>query len=119
MELYIYKVLEVKKIYDGDTFTVVLDLGMKMSAEKVIRWYGIDTPEIRGEERPDGLISKAWVVDKINKAIEDKVDIYVQSHYDKTGKYGRLLGTVYIGSTDEISLNEQLVTEGLAEVNFY
>ena len=85
-----------------------------MSVEKTIRFYGIDTPEIRGEERPDGLISREWLVEKI----ENAQNIYIQTHKDKSGKYGRLLGSVFINEEVQ-SLNEQLVSEGLAEFREY
>lgn len=113
-KLYTYKVKEIVKIYDGDTITVVLDLGMKMYVQKTIRLYGIDTPEIRGEERPEGLVSREWLVEKLNKA----EDVYITTHRDKSGKYGRLLGSVYINE-EIISLNEQLVHNGLAEFREY
>lgn len=106
--------MEVVKIYDGDTITVILDLGMKMYVEKVIRLYGIDTPEIRGEEREDGLISRAWLVEKI----EGATNVYIRTFKDKSGKYGRLIGSVYIDDESR-SLNDQLVAEGLAEYRIY
>jgi len=114
LDLYTYKVKEIIKVYDGDTITVVLDLGMKMSVEKVIRLYGIDTPEIRGDERILGLQSRKWIFEKLETA----KDIYIQTHKDKTGKYGRLIGSVYIND-DESSLNVQLVENGLAVYRDY
>ena len=53
--MYEYKAI-VKKVYDGDTITVDIDLGFGITFnDKSIRLSGIDTPEIRGEERLEGL----------------------------------------------------------------
>ena len=51
---YIYKA-EVVSVYDGDTITVDIDLGFNVVLRKQkIRLGGINTPEIRGEEREEG-----------------------------------------------------------------
>lgn len=103
----------VRSIYDGDTIKVDIDLGFNTWIKNMgIRLYGIDTPEIRGEERPDGLISKEFVLNRI--PIGSK--IYIQTIKDKTGKYGRYLGIIYYGDPlNLINLNEELVANGLAE----
>lgn len=113
--MYEYKVLEVLSIYDGDTMKVVLDLGFGISSRQTLRLYGIDTPEMRGEEREQGIVSRDWLRQKIGEAQENNVDIIIKSTKDKKGKYGRLLASVFIGES-ETSLNEQLIAEGLAEV---
>ena len=106
--LYTYKALVID-VYDGDSITVELDLGFKIQFTAKIRLANIDTPEIRGEERPDGLISKEWVENKIlNKWV------IIKTNKDKTGKYGRYLGEIWLEG-EEISINEQLINEGLAE----
>jgi endonuclease YncB( thermonuclease family) len=42
--------------------------------------------------------------------------VFIKTHKDKTGKYGRLLVTIYI---DGVDINDLLVKEGLAKVKFY
>lgn len=105
---YVYKA-KVIKVYDGDTITVEIDLGFTVNITEKIRLAHIDTPEIRGEERPDGLISKQWLVDKVL----DKW-IILKTNKDKKGKYGRYIGELFIEG-EELSINEQLINEGLAE----
>ena len=73
-----------------------------------IRLLGIDTPEVRGKEREQGLISR----DALRKKIGSKW-IIVKTQQDKKGKYGRWLGTIFI---DKENVNEWLIKEGLAEV---
>ena len=103
---YVYNAT-IDSIYDGDTITVTLALGFGIELKKQkIRLLGIDTPEIRGGEREEGLKSKARLVE----LIEGK-EITLVTHKNKTGKYGRWLGTIYVNETN---INEQLIQEGFA-----
>ena len=113
--MYEYRA-KVIKVYDGDTITVNIDLGFKVQVQsEKIRLMGINTPEVRGEERPLGLISR----DRLRDLIMDK-DIIIKTYRDKKGKYGRYLGDIYIEIDDElICVNDWLVTEGLAEYKEY
>jgi micrococcal nuclease len=67
---YEYKAF-VTSVYDGDSITCDLDLGLNVWLKnQKIRLLGIDTPEIRGEERELGLISKARTQDLVlNKEV--------------------------------------------------
>lgn len=99
----------VTHVYDGDSITVDIDLGFKVKLSGVkLRLAGIDTPEIRGDEREQGLISKAAVEQRILHK-----EVIIKTDKDKTGKYGRYIATVYI---DGLNLNEWLLNEGLAEL---
>jgi micrococcal nuclease len=108
--MYEYKILEVVKVYDGDTITVILDLGFGISKKEVIRLYGINTPELRGVERPQGLVSRARLLELINNA----KNLRIKTHKDKKGKYGRMLGEIFADDYST-SLNHLLISEGLAE----
>ena len=48
---YIYDVIAVTKIVDGDTLDCVFDLGFDVRFESRVRLLGIDTPESRTPER--------------------------------------------------------------------
>lgn len=102
----------VTKVYDGDTITVDIDLGLNMifTGQK-IRLFGIDTPEVRGDEREEGLKSRDWLQGMILGK-----SILIRTIKDKKGKYGRYLGKIYIGN---LCLNDELVTLGLAEYVTY
>ena len=105
----------VTSVYDGDSITCDLDLGLNVWLKnQKIRLHGIDTPEIRGEEREMGLISKA----RVEELILNK-EVVIFTH--KTGKYGRWLGTVWFfhefeGESNWININALLLSEGHAEV---
>lgn len=49
---------KVLNVYD-------VDFGFSIRMEMRIRLWGIDTPEIRGKERPDGLISRDYLREMI------------------------------------------------------
>jgi micrococcal nuclease len=105
-EEFIYDAYVVS-VYDGDTITVDFDLGFDLFLKnQKIRLYGIDAPELKGAEKLSGLTSRDWLREKVlNK------NIVIKTHKDTKEKYGRWLGEIYI---DDLYINEQLITEGLA-----
>lgn len=110
--MYEYKAI-VKKIYDGDTITVDLDLGFgTWLKNQQIRLYGINTPEIRGgtiESKTAGFAAR----DILIKWIPVDSEIIIRTHKDDKEKYGRWLGEIFVLG-NLISLNEQLVIGGYA-----
>lgn len=104
--MYEYKA-KVVKVVDGDTIDCDVDLGFYMTARIRFRLARIDTPEVRGEERPEGLAAKAWLVERL-EAVNNEIVVKTE----KTGKYGRWLGEVVIG---EENVNDALVKSGHAE----
>lgn len=83
---------QVVKIYDGDSITLHIDQGMRTwRHDEKIRFMSIDAPEIRGEERPAGLIAKGALEEKIPVGTWLRINTYL----DKSGKYGRLLVVIY------------------------
>lgn len=109
--LYIYKA-KIVKVYDGDTVTALVNLGFKISFTIKIRLFGINTPEIRGEEREQGLV----VRDIVREMILDK-EVMVKTIKDSTGKYGRYLGVIHLD--DGTNLNQWLVENGHAQLAEY
>lgn len=82
----------VTAVYDGDTITVDIDLGLGVwvRGEK-IRLIGIDAPEVRGPERPEGLKSRDWL-----RALVLEKTVVLQTIKDRKGKYGRYLAHVFL-----------------------
>lgn len=99
IEPYTYNA-NVTKVYDGDTITVDIDLGLGVwiRGEK-IRLFGINAPEVRGEERIDGLASRDW----LRKLILERT-VVIKTIKDSKGKYGRYLGRVFIEGQDVAQL---------------
>ncbi len=106
MDTFIYNA-HVEKVYDGDTITCSIDCGFGVILKKQkIRLYGINTPEVRGDEKESGIVSR----DILREKILDK-DIKLRTIKDKKGKYGRYLGIIYF---DDVNLNEWLIENNYA-----
>ena len=80
-----------------------------------IRLYEINTPELRGEERNEGLKS----ANRLRELIEGK-EIYIETIKDKKGKYGRQLGKIWLKMDGKwVNINELMVKGGFAEYKEY
>ena len=114
---YNFRVTKIKKVLDGDTIDVVIDLGFDLAKTERVRIAGVDTPEKRTrnlEEKALGLDATNWLKEKLNQTIKGEDELVVRTELvGGVGKYGRLLGWLYVGDSD-ISLNEQMITEGYA-----
>jgi len=84
--MYHYKATIVD-VYDGDTFTFIVDLGFSITVKEKIRLSGVDTPELRGEERELGLKVRDYV-EKLILNKECEITVF------KKGKYGRYIARV-------------------------
>ena len=82
--MFEYKAI-VTAVYDADTITVDIDLGFHIwSRGEKIRLFGINAPEVRGIERPQGLKSRDW----LRERILDK-EIVLKTHKSLTQKFFR------------------------------
>lgn len=109
--LYYYRA-QVVSVYDGDTCTMDIDLGMNnwQHGEK-IRLARINTPEIRGSERPAGILARDFLREKI-----DGRQVWINTLKDKKGKYGRYIADIWLEQTagEFININDALVDAGHA-----
>ena len=114
---YNFRVTEINRVLDGDTIDVTIDLGFELYKKERVRVAGVDTPEKRTrnlEEKALGLDATAWLKDKLEGAIDGDDDLIIRTELvGGVGKYGRLLGWLYIGDSN-VSLNEQMIDEGYA-----
>jgi micrococcal nuclease len=104
--MYNYKA-HIKDVYDGDTVTAVVDLGFLHYQEMKLRLLGIDTPELRGPEKKQGIV----VRDILREMILDK-EVEISTRKDKQGKYGRYLATIHL---DDLNINKWLLDNGHAK----
>ena len=114
---YNFRVISFDKVVDGDTIDVTIDLGFDLYKKERVRVAGVDTPEKRTrnlEEKALGLDATAWIKDKLEGAVDGDDDLIIRTELDGgVGKYGRLLGWLYIGDAT-VSLNEKMIDEGYA-----
>lgn len=109
--MYEYKAT-VKRIIDGDTLVLDIDLGFYMFMnETKIRLYGLDTPEMNSEDpllRLQAIMATRYLFD--NLQVGEKV--VIKTVLDKREKYGRLLATII--KKDGLNINEGLIQNKLA-----
>jgi len=118
MEKYIYKA-KLERVVDGDTVDALIDLGFDTWVKKRIRYKGIDTWESRTkdlDEKKLGLAAK-----ERNKELLESVSSkpgYFRLRSHGVGKYGRVLGEIFIKDIEgiEYNINQTLIDEGHAYI---
>ena len=114
---YNFRVIEINKVLDGDTIDVTIDLGFDLYKKERVRVAGVDTPEKRTrdlEEKALGIDATNWLKEKLDGALAGDDDLVIRTELvGGVGKYGRLLGWLYLGD-GAVSLNEQMIEEGYA-----
>ena len=92
----------VRHVIDGDT--IVLEDG------RVIRYIGIDTPEIGGKRAPECFGRESTLQ---NRALVEGKRVRLETDVSDVDAYGRALHYVYRG---DLFVNQLLVREGYARV---
>ena len=114
---YNFRVTEINRVVDGDTIDVTIDLGFDLYKKERVRVAGIDTPEKRTrdlEEKALGIDATNYLKKKLEETIAGEEELTIRTELKGgMGKYGRLLGWLYIGE-DSVSINEVMITEGYA-----
>ena len=116
MEKYIYRG-KLDRVIDGDTIDALIDVGFDIWVKKRIRYKGIDTWESRTrnlEEKAKGLEAKARNKELLVEVSENSGYFRLKSY--GVGKYGRVLGEIFIQDKDgkQYNINETLIAEGHA-----
>jgi len=96
-KLHNYRVTKVLRVVDGDTIYLEVDLGFDIKLDIKVRLLDLNAPEIRGEERDQGIIYKQAL-----KALIDSSDTLTVSTAER-GKYGRWIGIVYYNGNKSIA----------------
>lgn len=105
---YVYNA-RIVNVVDGDTIDMLVDLGFHTYIKDRFRLSGINTAEMNSTdavERKLAQDAKQWMMSFLNK------DVVIKSM--KKDKYGRYLAYIYKDS--DISLNDQMLSLGLAKV---
>ena len=116
MEKYIYKA-KLERVVDGDTVDALIDLGFDTWVKKRIRYKGIDTWESRTKdlnEKKLGLAAKDRNKELLESVSSKPGYFRLRSH--GVGKYGRVLGEIFIKDIEgiEYNVNQPLIDEGHA-----
>ena len=95
---------KVIRVIDGDTVVLAIDLGFNITATESCRMRGYDSPEIRGKDRPKGLLAKA--------ALEGILvgPLIITTHKDRKCKYGRYLVEISTDTVEDVA--EKMISLG-------
>lgn len=120
--LHVYKA-RIESIIDGDTLTVLIDLGFGTFAKQNLRLRGINTSELATPDHPSNNAQRA---DKAKTFVVQRLQslpfIVIKTH--KTDIYGRFVADVFYHdrftdkrdiATNGFFLNDELLHEGLAD----
>ena len=116
MDKYIYRA-KLERVVDGDTVDALIDLGFDTWVKKRIRYKGIDTWESRTkdlDEKKLGLAAKDRNKELLESVSSKPGYFRLRSH--GVGKYGRVLGELFIKDIEgiEYNINQTLIDEGHA-----
>ena len=118
MDKYIYRA-KLERVVDGDTVDALIDVGFNIWFKKRIRFMGLDTWESRTrdlEEKKLGKLAKERTRQLLEEVSSKPGYFRIKSH--GLGKYGRVLGEVFIMDKDDKiwNVNETLIKEGHAYI---
>lgn len=97
----------IERVVDGDTVDAAIDLGFSIIYRTRVRLFGLNAPEVHGETKLAGLQAK----EKLTTWLSTGVPIMIHTNLDKRGKFGRVLGTFFVGASN---INQRLIDEGYA-----
>lgn len=96
----------VNKIHDGDTCTVVIDLGFYVTVTENVRFLGINAPELNTEAG-----KRSWAY--LNSIMPVGSVIAIKTFSRAGDKYGRWLAQIEFNGED---INQKMVDSGNAVV---
>ena len=115
-QLFQYRAL-VTAVYDGDTCTVDVDLGLGVwvRGEK-LRLHRINAPELHGRSAKRGRAAR----DHLRSLVEGK-EVLLQTIKDRREKYGRYLAEIWLEQPNvpALNVNDALVAAGHARFQDY
>lgn len=98
----------VRRVIDGDTIVVTVDVGFGIEHTDSIRLLHINAPEMVGESRAEGYAARA----ALETLIPENHTVLIQTVRDKREKYGRLLANVW--TAQDLYVNGAMVASGNA-----
>jgi micrococcal nuclease len=101
------------RVINGDTLDLDIDLGFDLSTKQRLKLHGVNAPDSRSMDidiKQKGIDAKQRLIDLLTKEFK------VTTILNKRGKYGRILGFIYVidSKGNEVNVGEVLVEEGHA-----
>ena len=91
---------KITRVKDGDTVSVEIEMGLDVVKRDVVRLAGISVKDKTEADKLATDFLKATILGKTVRMDTEK---------DKREKYGRLLGTIWLGTTN---INAMLIERG-------
>lgn len=101
----------VSRVIDGDT--------IELSNKKIVRYIGIDTPELRERKGASWIYNPkpyAEAAKDFNKRLVEGKHVRLELDVQKKDKYGRTLAYVYV---EDKMINREILKEGYAMIYTY
>jgi len=99
--------VQLRRVVDGDTVRLDIFRGHGLVSEnESVRLWGIDTPELKGKTREEGLKAKA----RLEEILQSHEVVSLQA-LEERDSFGRILGTIFVGG---VNVNRLLLEEGHA-----
>lgn len=99
-------------VYDGDTIDMLIDVGFRMYSRQRIRVLGVNTPELRGNDKQEGQrfrrLTLNWIGGGLIRSNEEFPFII---RTEKSDSFGRYLAEV-TRKCDGQSLTQYLLDQG-------
>lgn len=109
--MYTYNCI-INRVIDGDTIDVDIDLGFDIHLTgKKVRLAYLDAPESRTRDKKEDYVGE-YVTTLLRGALEAPTEAVLTSKAIKRGKYGRIIGDLYVPSTGLV-WSEFLMDAGL------
>ena len=110
--MYEYKARLIREI-DGDTIDADIDLGFGVWVRQRIKLYGINTADSKSkdpQQREAGVNARNKLLELLPR------EFVVQTILNKRGKFGRVLGKVFVvvDENHKQNINDTMVEEGVA-----
>lgn len=102
----------VKRVVDGDTLDLDIDLGFELRAVTRVRLLGVNAPEVVGANKAAGLAAAAFVSQWVDECDSQVLIRSFKAHQRE--KYGRWLVEVFAPDGSGSRLNADLVATGHA-----
>ena len=110
--MYTYNCV-INRVIDGDTIDIDVDLGFDVVLKnKRVRLQGLDAAESRTSDKLEDYVGE-YTRDLLRRLLEAPTEAVLMSTQYKRGKYGRIIGDLYVPSLD-ITWSSFLLDKGLA-----
>lgn len=108
-------VSKLNRVVDGDTVDLDVDLGFMVSILVRFRLEGINAPEMTGDQRDAGKLSKQHLIDLLTDADQGIIRVDSQGK-DKYGRWVARLSCVSAKTGNIVDISKQMVDDGFAKI---